>query len=376
VINKMLRDLDNRHAAGTVANKAQESRTGIVRDTLVVNDAQRQVSRGQGMWRLRLAMAALIAFCGGAIGVWWYLNQGLAPQPLLPARPTAAVARAPAPAAALAPPSVPSVVSVPLVAVPAASVTAAVSEPAPAPMAATGLTLKNDSSLSRVPPLDKPAKPVAVSKPTTPLVQTPAQAPAPGLASDKRLPATPANAPVPAASAPQNTARQPATQEVLAQAQSLWNVGSRDQAIDLLRDALASAQRANLAGKTADSTLVLAPLARELARMEMAEGRVTQALDMLTQLEPALSGVADIWAIRGNAAQRLGRHSESAEAYRMALKLRPGEPRWMLGAAVSLAIQGQTAAATELAEQARSGGALSPEVTDYLRQLGVILPQR
>ncbi len=121
---------------------------------------------------------------------------------------------------------------------------------------------------------------------------------------------------------------------------------------------------------------MLASLARELARMELAQGRVSQALELLTRLEPALSGVADVWALRGNAAQRLGRHSESVAAYLMALKLRPNEARWMLGAAISLAIQGQMAEAAELAEKARAGGALSPEVAAYLRQLGVPLRER
>ena len=114
----------------------------------------------------------------------------------------------------------------------------------------------------------------------------------------------------------------------------------------------------------------------ELARMELAEGRVTQALEMLTRLQPSLGNVADIWAMRGNAAQRLGRHEESVTAYRAALRLRPDEARWMVGAAISLAAQGQIAAATELAEKARSGGALTREIATYLQQLGVTLAEQ
>ena len=53
--------------------------------------------------------------------------------------------------------------------------------------------------------------------------------------------------------------------------------------------------------------------------------------------------------------------------------MKPDEPRWMLGAAVSLAAQGQTAAAGELAEKARGMGAVRPEVANYLRQLGVVI---
>lgn len=175
---------------------------------------------------------------------------------------------------------------------------------------------------------------------------------------------------------PPGPSRQSPALEALAQAQSLWGSGAHEEAIDLAREALAAAERANLASPSAGNKSMLASLARELARMELAQGRVSQALELLTRLEPALSGVADVWALRGNAAQRLGRHPESVAAYLMALKLRPNEARWMLGAAISLAIQGQMAEAAELAEKARAGGALSPEVAAYLRQLGVPLRER
>ena len=82
---------------------------------------------------------------------------------------------------------------------------------------------------------------------------------------------------------------------------------------------------------------------------------------------------ADLWAVRANAAQRLSQHPEAADAYRMALRLRPGEPRWMLGAAVSLAAQGQLALAAQWLEQARAIGPVSPDVMSYLRQMGVAI---
>ena len=148
--------------------------------------------------------------------------------------------------------------------------------------------------------------------------------------------------------------------------------------MDLLTEALALLERtpAALAGSNGGSAAPLAAVARELARMELAEGRVTQALEMLTRLQPSLANVPDIWAMRGNAAQRLGRHEESVAAYRAALKLRPDEPRWLLGAAVSLAAQGQTSAAAELVEKARPGGALSRDMAAYFQQLGVTISER
>ena len=66
-------------------------------------------------------------------------------------------------------------------------------------------------------------------------------------------------------------------------------------------------------------------------------------------------------------------HADAVLAYQNALRLRPGESRWMLGAAVSLAAQGQASAAAEFAEQARALGAVSPDVLGYLRQAGVPL---
>jgi len=45
----------------------------------------------------------------------------------------------------------------------------------------------------------------------------------------------------------------------------------------------------------------------------------------------------------------------------------------MLAAAVSLAAQGQTAPAADLAEKARRAGFLPSAVANYLQQLGVVL---
>ncbi len=159
--------------------------------------------------------------------------------------------------------------------------------------------------------------------------------------------------------------------QALAQAQALWQAGSRAAAMELVQQALDKVQASSAVASPVTSTSALAQLARELARMNLAEGQVRQALTLLTRLEPQLSHIADMWAMRGNAAQRLGQHSEAVTSYIQALQLHPDEPRWMSGQAVSLAAQGQLAAAAQLAEKARVLGGLRPEVASYLRQLGV-----
>ena len=216
-------------------------------------------------------------------------------------------------------------------------------------------------------PAVTPAMPVAAAPVANTVSATePVVANSPVLASASAV-ASPAAAAL--ATPNPSTQRQAAAAEALSQAQTLWTAGSRDAAIELMREALTVAERNAAPGGSA----MLVSMVRELARMELAEGQAARVLDMLTRLEPAIAGRADLWAVRGNAAQRLGRHQESANAYMHALRLRPEEPRWMLGAAVSLAAQGQTTEAADLAEKARAGGAVSREVAAYLRQLGVPL---
>lgn len=168
----------------------------------------------------------------------------------------------------------------------------------------------------------------------------------------------------------------PTPHEALERAQGLWNSGSREAAIDLLQDAVAVAERSGASGVYPQGNPVLMPLVRELTRMQLAESRHNAVWDLLTRLEPQLGSAPDMWAIRGNAAQRLGRHQDSVHAYMTALQSRPNEQRWLLGAAVSLAALGQTSSAAEMADKARAVGVVSPEVLAYLRQMGVPLKDK
>jgi len=161
----------------------------------------------------------------------------------------------------------------------------------------------------------------------------------------------------------------------MAQAQTLWNSGSRDAAIDLMQQSIAAAERSAKAGVSPGGSAVLVTLVREMTRMQLAEARFGAVWEMLTRLDPLLGNQPDLWAIRANAAQRLGRHQDSVHAYMMALQSRPNEQRWLLGSAVSLAALGQTSAAAEMAEKARAVGPVSRDVLAYLRQTGVPLKE-
>lgn len=363
VINKMLRDLDSRQLSGGAGIPTQEISRGVLRGTTSVQDRSLVPMRGPITPRfLRWLAALLLLAAAGAAG--WYLQV----VPNLQSRPDRGAGAAAGPAASASAPAASAAVMAPL-----AASTASAPMPQPVASVDVGTAVMPEPPAPALEVAKTPLAKVAGAS-RSPSVATPAAAVKPAkvavLASPQPLPAA-STPPAAVAALPLTIQRQTAAQETLAQAQSLWVSGSREAALELLREAVAVAERAHSAGSP-----VLPSLVRELARMELAEGRAQQVLALLTRLEPMLSAQADLWAVRGNAAQRLGLHQDAAQAYLAALKLRPDESRWMLGAAVSLAAQGQLTAAAELVEKARAAGVVSPDILAYLRQLGVPLRER
>jgi MSHA biogenesis protein MshN len=386
VINKMLRDLDARQAAAT--GFSRDSGTRVMQGTTGVPGQQSGWSQARALrWLLALLVLLLV------IGTAWYFNQVEiyaidrsqkpaveASMPIMTATthvqvdgaPSSPALAAPESGAAATPLPVPPKIPVQTTpAVPSQPLTTAPrSEPVKTPALAPSQRLTNPVAGSR-----------AVSgQGSAALISASPQSTVPKPADRVALAPKPAAAPAaePAATrttitpAPQPQ-RQSAAQETLAHAQALWAGGSREAALELVRDAVAVAEQAQRAGTLAAGSSALPSLVREQVRMELTEGRVSRVLDLLVRLEPLIADQADLWAVRGNAAQRLARHQESVHAYLKALELRSDEPRWMLGAAVSLAALGQLQAAAEQAEKARAAGIVSPEILAYLRQAGVPL---
>ena len=161
-------------------------------------------------------------------------------------------------------------------------------------------------------------------------------------------------------------ARQVAADETVLAARGMWNEGARAAALATLREALAESETT----RNNRATLVLA---RELARLEVADNHAEDALNLLRRLEPVLGEDADAWALRGNAEQRLAMHAEAAQSYLAALRLRPTEGKWMIGAAISLAAVGKLDEAKAWVDRARERGAITPTISAYLQQLGIAM---
>jgi Tfp pilus assembly protein PilF len=314
-----------------------------------------------GLTALLLAMVAGLAWWA-----WTTTAPGTSAQPIPTPTP------APAAATAVVPPQ-PIVAKMSEAAAPSVAATPPAPVPVPAPAPA--------------PVLAKPTLPVTAQSVVKPAVAAVSTGPAATLAARNSgaAPSSTGDTPPPLAkplAAAETVAANPdpqaaqlrqaqAGRETLAQAQALWSAGSHDAATDLLQQALALAQHSP--GAAGPNGPVVASLAREWARMQLADGRAAAALELLTRLEPLLNRDADVWALRANAAQRLARHQDSVQAYATALQLRPNTQRWLLGSAVSLAALGQTVQAGEMASRARAQGPVSPEVLAYLRHAGVPL---
>lgn len=360
VINKMLRDLDARNQIDGSTTHGMQDSSGTATASRGVT-ALPAVPRANPTPRLLLAAVAVILL---AATMWWWLRS------------------APVPESRPAPPA-PNMLSQPPVsnAVEAQTPTAP-HAPASAPAPATQSTVLPKSATKAPAPVQRAPQtnvmpvtpPIAPSKVATAAAIKPAApTPVPSGASSGAVSSAVA-APAIAVEPTVTGSRQlQAGREALLQAQVLWNSGSRDAAMDLLQQALSVVERSITAPAGQTQTALMASLARELGRMLVAAGRPAAAIDLLSRLEPTLGREADIWALRGNAAQRLGRNQDSVNAYAKALQLRPNEQRWMLASAVSLAAMGQTANATEMTTKASALGPVGKEVLAYLRQAGVRL---
>jgi len=325
VVNRMLLDIDHRLAArGAEPNRVYPD----IRSVPAAPRASRP-----GALRIALGIAGIAALAAA----WMALRDEADPVPKKTARAPVSV---PVPAAAASPvPAVP--------AAPAAAV------PAPEEPAIELRSLKLAELLSDQAAAPEPAA-AARAEPPRQGAAPPRPTPAPAAARSPVAMAVPAHPPL----------RQVAADETVAAGRTLWADGSRDAALATLRDALAAAEAERNASATGE-------LARELARLEMAGNRAQAALDLLKRLEGALGEDADAWALRGNAEQRLALHHDAAASYLAALKLRPGEGRWMVGAAISLAADGKTAEAQAWVAKARSRGAITPPIAAYLQQIGI-----
>lgn len=344
VVNRMLQDIDRRRTAGGIETLAVHT------DIRSVAARPSEFARaGHRAW----IVALIVATCVAAVFIWRVWRA----QPMPGAVPQAIVARQ-------------SPVTVPSRSMPVETPTAQATEAAAPPSAAipevSATVVAHSEKQAATPPSEQRNAVPASTEMLKLSMQLSAQiAEIPPARLSAKIPSS-APAAAPGTTTVTNVpVRQVATDETIAVVRALWNGGSRTGALATLRDALATAEAAR-------NDRATAPLARELARLEVADNRAQGALDLLRRLENLLGEDADAWALRGNAEQRLAMHAEATQSYLAALRLRPTEGKWMLGAAISLAASGKLDEAQTWVERARERDAITPTIAAYLQQLGIV----
>ena len=393
VINKMLRDLDRRAAQLEPQGRPALLDGGVASVDATQAHLQPHRESGRRVWVLAPAggfVLLLLALVWFALALRGRDNAAhTAAVPVVPTMASPAAGVAPVP---LADTPVPAAVVIP-----GADVLPQAASGAQAASATDSVTKAASVVATSVPPIAPAAgprrdTPEAVPQGSRSVAASPASNPVGAVTSLRPVPASaPGATPAAAVTAPKPElplaaalpevrsaamAWQDGARESLAQAQRLHAGGARDAAAELLREVLAGIERNHAGDDSAAGSAVVLALVRELVRIELLQEQYAAVLSTLRRHEGPTARQADLWAVRANAAQRLGQHAEASRSYQAALRLRPSEPRWMLAAAVSFALLGQTASASELAEQARALGGANPDVLAYLRQLGVTIRER
>ncbi len=126
------------------------------------------------------------------------------------------------------------------------------------------------------------------------------------------------------------------------------------------------------------------PYAQLLARVYVDHGSEKKALELLEKSRAAALADADgsregggraasgtaaeYFAFLATLYQRAGRHDEAVKSFNEAVKLRPQEGRWWLGAAISLEAAEQWKAAGEAYQRAAASGNLDKQLLQYSQQ--------
>lgn len=397
LINKMLQDLDKRHAA----DRSGKPVTQQLRPVAANKDWRRI------MWEV---IAGVVIGAGWAA---WVMYQ-IAPRPIVTdlayqaqARRLQAAAAAPAPAAP--PAAQPGALLAPVPVVPAQA-------PAPVPAAAPAITADAPAA-----PGIRPAAAIKLdtlkfaTEIATPLGEkstgaqprtqrsTSAEAPlakaktAVKPAAEARTQTGSASVSVrPRAHAPASIDKQPhvstpaeRAENEFRKATALLNQGRVAEAMDGFRSSLQqdgghAAARQALVGLLLENRrideaqqllqegLALKPdgsaYAMLLARIQVERGDVQGAHNLLTRHAAGAANNADYHAFDAALLQRLGRHKEAVAGYQTALRLAPGAGVWWMGMGISLQAENRGTEALDAYRRARAAGGLSPDLLSFIDQ--------
>lgn len=444
IINKMLQDLDKRHAAPDPDAPAQPGPSRLAQQVRPVAATQLPSMGSNLFWRIMAGV--MVVAVVWVIWLMWQLTPrsvvtdlalrsigkarvaasppAAMPVPSPPAVPPVSVASAPAPVSVQPPPA--AVQPAPAVVAPKpAPVVIPPPKPTPPPLAAKSVPVPPNAATTARPP---EAKPVVDMLKLATEISAPIKSAAP-----KTQPRPPAKQTVPriakaedvthdtraakgsdrtASTAAKSATSAHAAQATLAvapdaaridkrvdatpreraesgfrRAMSLVNQGRMAEGMDELKTALLADPSYEVARQTLVALLLEAkrtseaagllrdglaidpanvPYAMLLARIHVERGDPHGALALLQKSEATARNNAEYQAFVAALYQRLGRHTEAVERYRVALRLSAGVGAWWVGLGISQEALSREKDATESFHRAKGTGSLSPELVAYV----------
>jgi MSHA biogenesis protein MshN len=105
-----------------------------------------------------------------------------------------------------------------------------------------------------------------------------------------------------------------------------------------------------------------------LARIQVDRGDVKGAHELLRKYAGNAANNAEYYGFDAALLQRLGRHKEAVASYQAALKLAPHTALWLMGMGISLQAENDTAAALDAFQRAKAAGGLSPALIAFVDQ--------
>ncbi len=105
-----------------------------------------------------------------------------------------------------------------------------------------------------------------------------------------------------------------------------------------------------------------------LARIQVERGDLQGAQDLLSRHAAKAANNADFHAFHAAVLQRLGRHKEAVSGYQAALRIAPNAGVWWMGMGISLQAENRDAEARDAFTRAKSAGSLNPDLVSFIDQ--------
>lgn len=146
------------------------------------------------------------------------------------------------------------------------------------------------------------------------------------------------------------------------------HIGARQGLFGLFMEAGQTTEAEHLLREGLDLDPNRPAFAMALARLQVERGDIAAAVDTMQTSAPAARDSPDYLAFHAALLQRLARHREAIEQYQAALAMAPGSGLWQMGRAISLQALNRNTEAADAFRRAKAANTLNAELTEFVNQ--------